>query len=374
MGEFNALAALITMFFLITYGTLNLVVFIQQSMNIISFRPTFKVPRFVSLYGATGCIFMMVLINPVFSLVAIVVIVILYIWLTRKGLKADWGDIRGGMFLALAERLAAKFPRHHVAWKPDILIPIEEPKVWAGPLLFIRNISYPSGSLFAFSVKDENIKETETALSDLIKPLQDEGILVSSTVLEDHDFLHGTKMVVQTLRGGAFRPNTLFITLGNNEQKDTNIATLVSMATQYELGVLILRQHTRIAFGMQKNINLWLRDRSPNWHLAMLMALQLQLNWEGKINLVTVAQEKTDEARLYKFLNRLSDRTRLPSLTEFHVLKGSFQEALSNSPRADINLFGLSDELNFQLMRETPELIKSSCLIVKDSGKESALA
>jgi solute carrier family 12 sodium/potassium/chloride transporter 2 len=377
VGDFDSLAALITMFFLITYGTLNLIVFIQQSMNIISFRPTFKVPKFVSLYGAIGCLFIMFLINPVFSLVAMTIIVALYIWLTRKGLKANWGDIRGGMFLALAERasrIAAKFPRHHVAWKPDILIPIEDPKLWAGPLLFIRNISYPSGSLFAFSVRHENVEETEEAIADLVEPLDKEGILVNSTVLEDNNFLHGTKLVVQTLKGGTFRPNTLFLTLGNNEQKDSNILSLVDIATRFGLGVLILRQHSRMAFGMQKDINLWLRDKSPNWHLAMLIALQLQLNWEGKINLVTVAQNSDEETRLFKFLNRLSDRTRLPSLTEFHVLHGSFKDALFKAPRADVNIFGLSDELNFNFMRETPELIKSSCLFVKDSGQENALA
>ncbi len=376
MGDFNSLAALITMFFLITYGTLNLVVFIQQSMNIISFRPTFKVPRFVSLYGAIGCAFIMLLINPIFSVVALVIIVILYVWLTRRGLKADWGDIRGGMFLALAEqasRIAAKFPRHQVAWKPDLLIPIEEPAVWSGPLLFIRNITYPSGSLFAFSVKEENTEETATALDELVQPLRDEGILINSTVLEDKDFLHGTKLVIQTLRSGAFRPNTLFLTLGSKTEKDENISTLVNIASKYELGVMILRQHSRIAFGMQKDINLWLRDRSPNWHLAMLIALQLQLNWEGKIVLVTVAEDKAEESRLYKFLNRLSDRTRLPSMTEFKVLKGTFQEALQSAPRADINIFGVGDKLNFDLMRNTPEEIKSSCLFVKDSGQESAL-
>jgi solute carrier family 12 sodium/potassium/chloride transporter 2 len=377
VGDFDSLAALITMFFLITYGTLNLIVFIQQSMNIISFRPTFKVPRFVSLYGAIGCIFIMFLINPVFSLVALVIIVGLYVWLTRKGLKANWGDIRGGMFLALAERasrIAAKFPRHHVAWKPDMLIPIEDPKLWAGPLLFIRNISYPSGSLFAFSVKNEAVEETEEAIEELLEPLDKEGILVNSTVLEDQNFLHGTKLVIQTLKGGTFRPNTLFLTLGNNEQKDNNITSLVNIASRFGLGVLILRQHSRMAFGMQKDINLWLRDKSPNWHLAMLIALQLQLNWEGKINLVTVAQNSEEETRLFKFLNRLSDRTRLPSLTEFHVLHGSFEDALTKAPRADVNIFGLSDELHFDFMRNTPEKIKSSCLFVKDSGQESALA
>ncbi|HFE63760.1 MAG TPA: Na-K-Cl cotransporter, partial [Caldithrix sp.] len=70
VGDLNFLASLITMFFLITYGMLNLVVFIQQSMHIISFRPTFKIPRIVPFLGAAGCLFIMFLINTVFSLIA----------------------------------------------------------------------------------------------------------------------------------------------------------------------------------------------------------------------------------------------------------------------------------------------------------------
>jgi hypothetical protein len=280
------------------------------------------------------------------------------------------------MFLAIAEqasRIAAKFPKHFIAWKPDILIPIDNPKEWAGPLLFIKNITYPAGSIFAFSIQDEQIAETEKSLNDLIEPLKDRKILVNSTVIEDHNFLHGVKLVIQTLRGGAFRPNTLFLTLGNNPKKDENISFLVKTASDNELGVLILKQHSRMAFGMQKDINIWLRDKSPNWHLAILIALQLQLNWEGKINLVTVAGDQTEEIKLKEFLNRLGNQTRLPSLTEFHVIRGSFYEALENAPRADINIFGLSEVLNFEVMRQTSEVSKSSCLFVKDSGKESAL-
>ena len=375
LGSFNSLATLITMFFLVTYGILNLVVFIQQSMQIISFRPTFKIPRVVPFFGFMGSTFMMFLIDPIFSLIAIVVITSLYIYLTRKVLNANWGDIRGGMFLAIAEkasRIAAKFPRHQIVWKPDILLPIEEPKEWAGPMLFIKSIISPSGSIFAFSVKDSLIEENTASLKELVDPLNDEGILVNSTVIEDHDFHHGAKLVIQTLRGGSFRPNTLFLTLSSNPDKDVKLKELVDIATKYDLGVLILRQHPRMAFGMQKDINIWLRDKSPNWHLAILTTLQLQLNWEGKINLVTVADNEDEEIRLYKFLNRLSDQTRLPSMTEFHVLVGEFKDALSQAPRADINIFGVGDVLPFDLMRETTELTRSSCLYVKDSGNVSA--
>ncbi|MCB0744665.1 MAG: amino acid permease, partial [Ignavibacteriae bacterium] len=115
LGDLNALATLITLFFLITYGMLNLVVFIQQSMKIISFRPTFKISRIIPFIGALGSFLVMLLVSPIFSLLAIITIIILYTWLSKKGLTTESGDIRGGMFLVLAEvasRIAARFPRH----------------------------------------------------------------------------------------------------------------------------------------------------------------------------------------------------------------------------------------------------------------------
>ena len=105
----------------------------------------------------------------------------------------------------------------------------------------------------------------------------------------------------------------------------------------------------------------------------MLISLQLQQNWEGKINLVTVAESKRDEARLYKFLNNISEQSRLPSLTEFVVLTGNFKDAVKEAPRADINIFGLGDKLDLNYLRNTTELAMSSCLFVKDSGEESAV-
>ena len=92
------------------------------------------------------------------------------------------------------------------------------------------------------------------------------------------------------------------------------------------------------------------------------------------MNLITATTNTEDKRRLQYFLERLSDKARLPAETEFNVLVGNFKENLSSAPGADINIFGLADELPFSFMREAPELTKSSCLFVKDSGQESALA
>ena len=295
---------------------------------------------------------------------------------SKKGLKAESGDIRGGMFLVLAEvasRIAARFPRHQIVWKPDLLLPIEDPKASVGSLLFIRSITYPSGSLYSFSVKDKDIEEARKDLEYAIAPLRSENILVNSTIIEENNFLHGAKLVIQTLLGSAFRPNCIFLNVGSKKEKDEIIKKLVDYAGNNELGTLLLRQHPRIAFGLQKDINLWLRDKSPNWHLAVLVSLQIQLNWGGKINLVTVANSKNDEARLYEFLNNISQQSRLPSLTEFNVLTGKFTDVLKEAPRADINIFGLGETIDLNNLRNITELAMSSCLFVKDSGNESAL-
>ncbi len=375
-GNLDILATLITMFFLITYGMLNLVVFIQQSMKIISFRPTIRIPQFVSLFGAVGCIFMMFLINAVFSTVAIIIIILLYFWLTRKDLHSEFGDIRGGMFLALAERasrVAAKYPRHQISWKPDLLLPIDDPKVWSGSLMFIRDITHPSGSIFAFTVSPNGREAQLQEIKNLLFPLKSQDIFVNAAVIENENFVRGAKSVIQTLHGGAFRPNILFLTLGNETSRDDDARQLIAEASRDELGILMLRQHPRVAFGMHKNINLWLREKSTNWHLAILISLYLQTNWGGKLNLVTTAESEADKQRMFDFLEHLSDMARLPSLTEYVVLQGNFREAIALAPRADVNIFGIGDEPSFDFMRNTSEWTNSSCLFVKDSGQESAL-
>lgn len=68
LRELNAIAPLVTMIFLLTYSTINLVVVTEQSLRLISFRPLLKIPMFVPVIGLAGCLFAMFIINATFSL------------------------------------------------------------------------------------------------------------------------------------------------------------------------------------------------------------------------------------------------------------------------------------------------------------------
>ncbi|RKY54606.1 MAG: hypothetical protein DRP89_04780, partial [Candidatus Neomarinimicrobiota bacterium] len=65
LGDLNTIAPLLTMFFLITYGTLNIAVAIEKGIGIPSFRPTFKIPLIVPIVGGFWSFVVMFLINPI---------------------------------------------------------------------------------------------------------------------------------------------------------------------------------------------------------------------------------------------------------------------------------------------------------------------
>ena len=70
LGSLDSVAGLLTMFFLITYCMINIAVLSEQTIGIVSFRPTFRIPRLVSFLGGAGSLAVMFLINARFSLIA----------------------------------------------------------------------------------------------------------------------------------------------------------------------------------------------------------------------------------------------------------------------------------------------------------------
>jgi len=406
LGDLNSIAPLLTMFFLITYGAVNLVVLIEKAIGIPSFRPSFNIPLFVPLVGTIWCFIIMFLINPVFAGVAIVVIIIVYIIQVRRGITAPWGDVRSGLFNAIAEwaaKTSAKMPHHAKTWKPNLMLPIETPKNWGYLMNFIKDIVTPSGTLRVFSAKiikycsshgiekpDEYLKtgrktkksikikksarELEDELNELVEPVKKEGIFTAAMVVECHDFLESVNIITQVMKGMFFPPNLVFLTMSEDPSKDKTLKPMIAMAIREELGIVLLSLHPKAAFGQSEKVNVWLRTGSPHLNLAVLLALQLERNWNANIRLITVMEKEEDKRKGENFLKRVITRARMPFNTEKVVLTGDFRKALSEYPNADLNIFGMSDVINLKIMHEIAELADISCLFVRDSGEESITA
>ena len=125
LGDLNMVASVVTMFFLTTYGMLNLAAGLEALIKDPSFRPRIRVPWWISMLGAVGCFVAMFSIHPGACLVAIAVEVLLWYGLSRRAMRTAWGDMRSGMWFTLARFAMLRLgqskhdPRN---WRPHILV------------------------------------------------------------------------------------------------------------------------------------------------------------------------------------------------------------------------------------------------------------
>jgi solute carrier family 12 (sodium/potassium/chloride transporter), member 2 len=383
LGTLNTIAGILTMFFLITYGTLNITVFIEKITGIVSFRPKFKIPLIISLMGGAGCLYAMFLINQLFSIIAIAVTVLIYMLLTRKLTQNNFPDIRKGIFIFITEqatKIASQLPYHPKIWKPNLLIPVEDSRDWLGMIEFIKAIAYPRGRLFFLNVVEKkefgkavDRKNTLEHLLALSAPLREEGMFVSTLAVESNEFLQGAVTVTQTLTGLALPPNVILVRLGVDQDKDRVLKDLIIMAESLGLGIMIFRLHPKVAFGQKQIINLWIKRGSPNIHLGILIGLQLERNWEVNMRLIQVVSDDKEKEEAQSYLNKLKKLMRLSNETEIAVLGNPFEEAVAAAPLADINIFGLPKELDFPFIRGVSDKVNTSTLFLRDSYQESAV-
>ena len=114
--------------------------------------------------------------------------------------------------------------------------------------------------------------------------------------------------------------------------------------------------------------------RAGNHNLSMLMAYQLASNWHGRIRLMMTVRDSDSLSKAKAYLQELVDLARLPTSTEIVVMDDPFMDALQSSPRADLNIFGLSLQPDLALSQQIAKRIDASCIFVRDSGEESAFA
>ena len=386
LRDLNAVAPLITLFFLVTYAMINAVVLIEQSLNLVSFRPRLRLHWIVPLLGFAGCIVAMLIVNPTLSLLALGVTVGVYVVLVRRQLSAPFGDVRSGLFVALAEWAAKRTSdlptMQERAWKPNLLVPVEDSGDLRGSFEILYSITAPQGSLKILGLHPGSAHQD---LAEKIAPVtwafRDRGVFASWTEIEYHGFTDGLTVSMQTLRGTFFKPNIVFLRMPSEERRARDYPEIILEADRQLLGTLLYAPHPRAGLGQRHFINVWIRDRSPDWEitwdignldLSLLTAYQIQRNWEAKLRLVMVVERPEEMERARSFMNRLADLARLEAGVV--VASGSLDDFLPAAPTADLNIFGLSPDPDFGFVEKMVEETRSSCLFVRDSGTENALA
>ncbi|MCK5730198.1 MAG: hypothetical protein KAH68_03935, partial [Draconibacterium sp.] len=387
LRDLNAVAPLVTMFFMITYAMLNIVVIIEQNLGLISFRPLFKVPKWIPWVGLVTSVLAMFIINPTITLVSVVVVLLVYGILLQRKLTTPFEDVRSGLFVSFAEWAAKRTSqlahRQERAWKPNLLIPVSDPKSIKGVFSFLKNVAFPQGSIKLLGIGPENkADELANDVSDLSKAFQQSEVFSSWAVIRTENFAEGVNFANQAYRGSFIKPNIIFLNLANKDAYSKGFNDIIKEAARLQIGVLIYSQHPESGMGQRQIINIWIRNRAPNWKiswdignldLSILIAYKLKRNWNAKIRLVTVVENEMQKKQALKFMTDLMDQARLPE-TEMAVYVDNFNELIKNAPTADLNIFGLVPNPDFEFMEKMNNETQTTCLFIRDSGLENIFA
>lgn len=388
LRELNAIAPLVAMIFLLTYAVINLVVAIEQNLRLISYRPLFRIPVIVPILGLAGCIFAMFIINPTFSLVSIILVTIIYLFLMNRKLTGPSGDVRSGLFNALAEwaakRTSSMQGTAERAWKPNLLVPVEDPNRLRGAFELVEQLASPIGSVKLMGVAPaDEMEALSRKLVNSKEALKAAGVFTYSTVLEGEVFPDAIRSGMQALSGSFFRPNILFLELPKNKETHNALEEVMKEGARQKMGVSLLVQHDLAGLGRRQRVNLWIPDQGPEWKLemdlksldlAILLAYRIQNRWNANLNLIATIKNEADKEKAEKYLSRLAELARLPAETLVLPVDEDLKLFSKEAPMADLNIFPLPEKLDAEMLWALRDSTGSSCLFTRDGGEESALA
>ncbi|MBN1606499.1 MAG: hypothetical protein JW940_07685 [Polyangiaceae bacterium] len=390
LRDLNVIAPLITMFFLITYAVINLVMLVESSLGLVSFRPTLKLPRVVPLLGVVGCTFAMFIVNPTFSLVAWGVVLALYVWILRRGVDRPADDVRSGIFVAFAEWAAGRVTALKMetarGWRPKLLVPVADPTELRGEFRLLLDLVQPEGSLKLLGLAtNETVQDVTLRIAHLGEQYRQHDVFTTWSVVDTVGYTQGVVAGMQALKSAFFRPNLLVLALSHDVGRDVELETIIRETRRLGVGLALVGMHAQAGTGREEVVNLWVHAPAEgvpveqgltlgNEHLAILLGFRLTRAWRVQLNIVCCIDDERDRDRARRYLEELREICRIPREATSLVMIGDVIDCLSRAPQSDMDVLGLQNaSADVAFVRRAIDASRSSCLFTQDSGHESAL-
>mmetsp|Transcript_54345 Transcript_54345/g.101904 ORF Transcript_54345/g.101904 Transcript_54345/m.101904 type:complete len:1094 (-) Transcript_54345:9-3290(-) len=302
IGELNAVAPVLTMFFLMCYTCVNMSCTILEAVNDPNWRPRFRYHHWsISLLGAILCLWMMFAMSPLFAGIAMIFCSIIFLYASHNSHQVKWGDGWQGMKFQLARNILTKMDltMHTKNWRPQLLvitqasiaeketgdheevIQLEHPALldMASQLKGGRGITifggicstqgsdvFGDGGLFLAQDQREKVLTGQETMTRLLQAHHIEGF---GRMVYVEDFSAGLLSLVQIAGLGAFQPNTLLTCWPEQKQWSTtdkkgkecraNIISLVQVGVVFQKVMLLAKGSSFPSLNerLHGNIDIW---------------------------------------------------------------------------------------------------------------------
>lgn len=286
LGNVDFVARLISMFFMVTYGSLCAISFLEHFAARPDYRPSFRSRWYVSLFGAVMCTLMMFLMDPLFAILAILFMTGLYQIVTRKAPEHDSGlatMFQGVMTQAnryMSVRLQERRRRVYASeWRPSVIMINDRTFDRRSPLQFMRWIChrYGFGTYLHFikgHLNSKTFAESERIKEKLIKQARQQNSPVYMDTVVSPSITSALAQSLQIPGVSGLSNNTILFEFSVHDEDAIldEVASSCLFSASTRMTRLVLR-HGDFYFGERRSIHIWLtwNDRE-NAYLMILFS------------------------------------------------------------------------------------------------------
>ena len=386
MAAFDMIAAIVSMFFLCTYGMINFAAFVESFGANPSFRPRFRFYHWTtSIFGFVACLIVMILIDAITALAAILVIAGIYLYLSRRVFRSAFGDARLGFQYAIVVRALQKLrlmTPHAKNWRPTFLvmagntqthIALIKYAVWMeGGRGLVTAAQVISGDLEIYAARVESLR----AAMDTF--LRNNSLAVFPEVVFAEDMDEGIRTLAQAHSIGPLKPNTvLFGWPRSAERAEVMFRNVWSIAAMGKSMVIVADKGLPLEHRRRQRIDIWWRGQQ-NGSLMATLAHLLAQNWEWRnshIRILRVIRDAAGRDSSRQAVRKLVEATRIRAVPRVIVSTEPFYDVFrSHSAKADVIFLGMQssdNETSTQLYGRISDLLADmpTTILVHSSGE-----
>lgn len=365
IGSINAVASVITMFFLISYGTLCLISFLNHFGSSPSYRPRFKSKWYFSLGGFVLSVWVMFMIDPLATILSYLTIIGIYLFIEHynKNKKGMVSIFRGALFqLNRLLRVYMQKKQYHLdddEWRPAIICispnSFERDKVME--LMKWLSHQHGFGTYYHFIegyYSRHTHNESEETLRELIRAQHGHQSALYIDTMISPSYTSAIAQVIQTPSISGMENNMVIFEYDKTKPEELDrILDNISLARAGNFDVCIFSQST-YPLRNKNDIHVWIRSTDEkNTNLMILLGYIIIAHPDWKLShiklFITSSKGESDEVK-----NDLTKRIaegRLPiTLTNIEIvtlMEGqTSSDAISQRSRlAGLTIVGFREEI-----------------------------
>lgn len=279
VGSLDAIAPVLTMFFLATYGLTNLVCGLQKWAASPSFRPTFQVPALVSLFGALACFYVMSIINLLAMFVALGFCAAIFVWTQSRGAGGGYSDSRHGIWAALVRASLHALQRESFSelnWRPNVMVVGGDPTRNA-TLLEIASLMVQRRGLVSYVHTEtgdptERSEERKRLLREVGPRVQERFPLAFYSVEISPDPHTALCSAAQIHGIGGIRPNVTMLRMPDTAVELAAMAPLMRSLAALDQSVILVHPNHEREFGATRRLDIYWRSHDSPPSMTLLLA------------------------------------------------------------------------------------------------------